>query len=78
MPQCINETQQDSREGDSKWVQKSRLRFGKRKMTFSDPVTQYPIMAILDPSHLVKLIRNSFQVPLKSNFDINILVIFTL
>ncbi|CAK1603904.1 unnamed protein product [Parnassius mnemosyne] len=36
--------------------------FEEGKMKFEDPVTKYPIMALLDPSHMVKLIRNTFQV----------------
>lgn len=32
------------------------------KMTFEDPTTKKQIMAILDPSHMIKLIRNTFQV----------------
>ncbi|CAK1594424.1 unnamed protein product [Parnassius mnemosyne] len=36
--------------------------FEEGKMKFEDPVTKYPIMALLDPSHMVKLIRNAFQV----------------
>lgn len=37
--------------------------FENQKMTFEDPVTKFPIIAILDPSHMIKLIRNAFQVP---------------
>lgn len=32
------------------------------KMTFRHPITNKAIVAILDPSHMIKLIRNAFQV----------------
>lgn len=32
-----------------------------RKITFNHPVTKDPILVMLDPSHMIKLLRNAFQ-----------------
>lgn len=43
-------------------IKKLGCSFENGHMTFEHPVTKQKVMSVLDPSHMIKLIRNAFQV----------------